>query len=375
MAPDKRDYYEVLGLPRNAGKEGIRSAYRKLARQHHPDVNKEPEAEARFKEINEAYQVLSDDEKRALYDRYGHAAMGQGGAGGFEGFGGFGDLNSIFEDFFGFGSRATTRQGPHRGADLRYDLEVEFEQAVFGSQREIQLSRMETCSACKGSGAEPGTAPVRCPECNGTGQVRRAQQSIFGSFVNVSACPKCGGAGEIVSTPCSECRGAQRVEKLKKIAIDVPAGVDDDTRIRLSGEGESGTHGGPAGNLYVVIHVKPHRYFRRHEDDLLLNLNINVAQAALGAEIRAPTLEGEEKLTIPPGTQTGAVFRLRNRGVPHLQRSGRGDQIVIINVAVPTGLDASQKRLLAELGKTLGAEAIPQEEKSFFDRFKEALGL
>ncbi len=375
MAPDKRDYYEVLGLPRNAGKDDIRSAYRKLARQYHPDVNKEPDAEAKFKEINEAYQVLSDDEKRALYDRYGHAAMGQGGAGGFEGFGGFGDLNSIFEDFFGFGTRSAARQGPRRGADLRYDLEIEFEQAVFGAQRDIQINRMEVCPNCKGSGAEPGTTPMRCSECNGTGQIRRAQQSIFGSFVNVSTCPRCGGVGEVVTTPCSACHGAQRVERARKLSVDIPAGVDNDMRIRLSGEGEAGMYGGPAGNLYVVIHVKPHRYFRRREDDILLNLNINIAQAALGAEIRVPTLEGEEKLTIPAGTQTGAVFRLRNRGIARLQRSGRGDQVIIVNVAVPTNLDAAQKRLLAELGKTLGSEVTPQEEKSFFERLKEALGL
>jgi molecular chaperone DnaJ len=375
MASEKRDYYEVLGISRDAGKDDVRAAYRKLARQHHPDVNKAPDAEARFKEINEAYQVLSDDEKRSLYDRYGHAAMGQGGAGGFEGFGGFGDLNSVFEEFFGFGSRGAGRQGPRRGSDLRYDLEIEFEQAVFGLQREIQVTRPEICPNCKGSGAEPGTAPTRCPECNGTGQTRRAQQSIFGSFVNVSTCPRCNGAGEIVTTPCSVCHGQQRVEKTRKLSVDIPPGVDDGVRIRLSNEGEAGMFGGPAGNLYVVLHVKPHRYFRRREDDILLNININIVQAALGTDIRVPTLEKEEKLTIPAGTQTGAIFRLRGKGVPRLQRSGRGDQIIIVNVAVPTNLDANQKRLLGELGKSLGNEVSAQEEKSFFERLKDALGL
>jgi molecular chaperone DnaJ len=378
MSPDKRDYYEILGIPRNAGKDAIRSAYRKLARQYHPDVNKDPGAEATFKEINEAYQVLNDDEKRAMYDRFGHAGLGQGDRGfngGFGGFGGFGGLGDIFEDFFGFGMRPETRQGPLRGADLRYDLQISFEEAVFGAQREIQLTRLETCPTCRGSGAEPGTSPIRCPECGGSGQIRRAQQSIFGSFVSVVACPRCQGRGEIVTTPCSTCHGAQRVEQTRKLSIDVPAGVDDGTRIRLSGEGEAGTMGGPSGNLYVVLHVTPHPFFRRRDYDILLNLNINIVQAALGDEIMVPTLEGEEPLEVPAGTQTGSVFRLKGKGVPRLQRSGRGDQIVIINVVVPTHLDANQRRLLTELGKTLGSEVTPQADKRFFDRLKEALGI
>ncbi len=374
MAAEKRDYYEVLGISRNATKDEIRSAYRRLARQYHPDVNKDPGAEAKFKEINEAYQVLSDDEKRSLYDRYGHAAIDQSGMGGAPDFG-FGDLGSIFEDFFGFGTRGSARQGPHRGNDLRYDLEISFEEAVFGCTREVQINRLETCPTCRGTGAEPGTMPVRCPECRGTGQVRRAQQSIFGSFVSVTTCPRCEGRGEVVNTPCSTCHGAQKVEQTRKLSVDIPAGVDDGMRIRLTGEGEAGMYGGPAGNLYVILHVKPHRYFRRKDNDILLNININIVQAALGAEIQVPTLNGKEKLVIPSGTQTGAVFRLRGKGVPRLNASGRGDEIVIVNVAVPTNLDASQKRLLRELGKTLGNEAIPQEEKSFFERVREAIGL
>lgn len=372
MSPDKRDYYEILGIPRNAGKDAIRSAYRKLARQYHPDVNKDPGAEATFKEINEAYQVLNDDEKRAMYDRFGHAGLGQGDRGFNGGFGGFGGLGDIF---FGFGMRPETRQGPLRGADLRYDLQISFEEAVFGAQREIQLTRLETCPTCRGSGAEPGTSPIRCPECGGSGQIRRAQQSISGSFVSVVACPRCQGRGEIVTTPCSTCHGAQRVEQTRKLSIDVPAGVDDGTRIRLSGEGEAGTMGGPSGNLYVVLHVTPHPFFRRRDYDILLNLNINIVQAALGDEIMVPTLEGEEPLEVPAGTQTGSVFRLKGKGVPRLQRSGRGDQIVIINVVVPTHLDANQRRLLTELGKTLGSEVTPQADKRFFDRLKEALGI
>ena len=371
----KQDYYEILGIPRNASGDGIRSAYRTLARQYHPDVSNEPGAEAKFKEINEAYQVLSDSEKRGIYDRYGHAGLGQGGMGGFEGFGGFGSFADIFEDFFGFGTARGTRQGPRRGGDLRYDMEISFEEAVFGCQREIEVARRDTCPNCRGTGAEPGTTPVRCPECNGTGQIRRAQQSIFGSFVNVTTCPRCGGRGEIVTTPCTECRGAQRLERIRNLAVDIPPGVDDGMRVRLAGEGEAGTHGGPAGNLYVVLHVKPHPYFRRRDDDILLNININFAQAALGDGILVPTLNGEERLTVPPGTQAGTVFRLRNKGVPNLRGSGSGDQIVIVSVAVPTSLDEEQRHLLVELGKTLGHEITPQGGKGFFDRLKEALGI
>jgi len=375
MASDsKRDYYEVLGLSREASKDDIRAAYRKLARQYHPDVSKEPDADSRFKEINEAYQILSDDEKRSLYDRFGHAGVSQGDAGGFEGFG-FGGLGDIFEEFFGGGMRTGGRQGPRRGADLRYDLEIAFEEAVFGCQHEIQINRFEVCPTCRGSGAEPGTSPMRCPDCRGSGQVRRAQQSIFGSFVNVATCPRCGGTGEVVTTPCHTCHGEQRVERERKLAVDIPAGVDDDTRIRLSGEGEAGMLGGPAGNLYVVLHVKPHPFFRRREYDILLNLNINMVQAALGGDVLVDTLEGKEKLTIPAGTQPGSIFRLKGKGVPRLQASGRGDQVIILNVSVPTSLDSNQRQLLVELGKTLGGEMVLQDEKGFFDRVKEALGL
>lgn len=376
MASTKRDYYEILGIGRGAGKDAIRSAYRKLARQYHPDVNKDPDAEARFKEINEAYQVLNDDNKRAVYDRYGHAGLSPNDFGGPGAGFGFGDLSDIFEDFFGgFGMRGAQRQGPRRGADLSYDLEIDFEEAVFGAERTISVSRMETCPTCHGSGAEPGTSPTRCPECGGTGQIRRAQQSIFGSFINVTTCPRCHGRGEVVTTPCSTCHGAQRVERLHEISVTIPAGVDDGNRLRMTGEGEAGTHGGPAGNLYVRLHVRPHRFFRRRDDDILLNLNINVAQAALGDEITVPTLDGEEELSIPAGTQTGTVFRLRGKGVPRIHGGGRGDQLVIVNVAIPTHLDAHQRELFAELGDSLGKEVVPQGERTFFDRVREALGI
>lgn len=373
MADDgKPDYYETLGVPRGAASDDLRAAYRRLARKYHPDVSQDPDAEARFKEINEAYQVLSDNEKRGLYDRYGHAGLSQGDLRGGFGFGGFED---IFGDFFGFGTRAAARQGPRRGSDLRYDLEISFEEAVFGCQREIEVGRSETCSVCQGTGAEPGTTPIRCPECNGTGQIRRAQQSIFGSFVNVATCPRCRGAGEVVTTPCSSCHGSQRIHQVKRLAVDIPAGVDDGMRVRLPGEGESGMYGGPAGSLYVSIQVKPHRFFRRRDSDILLNININIAQAALGDEILVPSLEGDEGLTVPAGTQTGAVFRLRGRGVPRLRGSGRGDQIVIVNVAIPTGLDEHQEQLLTELGKTLGHEITPQAERGFLERLKEVFGI
>jgi molecular chaperone DnaJ len=369
----KRDYYDVLGVGRSASQDEIKKAYRRLARQYHPDVNKSPDAEAKFKDINEAYEVLSDQEKRATYDRFGHAGV-QGRWGDFGDFGfGFGDFSDIFGDLFGFGPRTRARRAPRRGADLRYDLAISFEEAVFGCEKELEIPRYETCPRCRGSGAEPGTSPIRCPQCNGTGEVRRTQQSILGSFINVSTCPRCQGEGEIVNTPCTECRGQKRVRVTRTISVKVPAGVDNGTKIRLAGEGEPGTRGGPPGNLYVVLSVKPHRYFRRQDNNIILELAINVAQAALGDEVMVPTLEDEEKLVIPAGTQTGKVFRLRGKGVPYLRRNGRGDQLVIVQVAVPTDLSDEQKELFKDLAKTLGKEVIPQQEKSFFEKMMDFL--
>ena len=370
----KRDYYEVLGISRTASKSELRAAYRRLARQYHPDVNEAADAEVRFKEINEAYQVLSDDEKRAVYDRYGHAGLDQADRG-FDGFG-FGGFEDIFDEFFGFGSR---RRGggrsPKRGSDLRYDLEIDFEEAVFGCDRVIRVSRMETCPHCGGSGAEPGSEPERCPECNGTGQIRRTQQSIFGSFVNVTTCPRCGGTGQIITEPCSECRGERRVERIRDLEVHIPAGIEDGMRLRLAGEGESGLDGGPAGNVYVIVHVAPHEFFQRRNDDILLNVNINIAQATLGARIKIPTLTGEEELVIAPGTQAGTVKRLKSKGVPHLRGSRRGDQVIIINVRVPTDLTAEQREILEALSETLGSEMKPGVERGFLDRVKDALGI
>ena len=364
----KRDYYAVLEVQRSATQEEIRQSFRRLARKYHPDVNKSPDAEARFKEINEAYEVLKDQERRAAYDRYGHAGVGQP-----QGFGGFADISDIFEDFFGFGTRARTtqRRAPQRGADLRYNLSISFEEAAFGVQKTIDVPRSETCPTCRGSGAEPGTSPVRCPQCQGTGEVRRVAQSVFGSFVNVATCPRCEGEGEVVTTPCRECHGRKYIQRVRSLAVDIPAGVDDGTQIRLNGEGEAGVRGGPPGNLYVVISVRPHKYFQRQGQDVILELPINIVQAALGDEVEVPTLDGAEKLAVPAGTQTGETFRLRGKGIPNLRRQGRGDQLVTVYVRTPSSLTDEQRDLLRKLGKTLGKEVIPQHEKGFFDRLRD----
>ncbi|MCS7061816.1 MAG: molecular chaperone DnaJ [Anaerolineae bacterium] len=374
MSRQKRDYYEVLGVSRDASSEEIKKAFRKLARQYHPDVNTDTNAEAIFKEINEAYEVLSDEQKRAAYDRYGHAGQGGFGPGDF---GGFGDINDIFSEFFGGFARQSSaqRRSPRRGADLRYDLRLDFLEAVFGAEKEIEVVRNETCPRCAGGGAEPGTSPSRCRTCNGTGEVRRVQQSILGSFVSVTTCPTCNGTGEVIAVPCKQCGGRKQVRVTRTLAVNVPAGVDNDTQIRLNGEGEPGINGGPPGNLYVVISVNPHPYFRRKDQDIVVELGINVAQAALGDEVEVPTVDGPEKLTIPPGTQSGSVFRIKGKGVPYLRRTGRGDQIVVVSVTIPQSLTAEQRRLFMELSKTMGKEVTPQQEKGFFDRLKDVFGV
>ncbi len=379
MAARKRDYYEVLGVPKGAAGDDIRKAYRKLARQYHPDVNKASDAEAKFKELNEAYEVLSDDNKRAAYDRFGHAAVdgsgAGGGAGGFSGdFGGFGGIGDIFEEFFGFGGQrasSASRRTPRRGADLRYDMTITFEEAAFGIEREVEVARYETCPRCSGKGAEPGTTPNRCTTCNGTGEVRRVQQSILGSFVNVTTCPTCRGEGETISMPCSQCRGNKKIRVTRRLNVKVPPGVDTGTQIRLASEGELGEFGGPPGNLYVVLNVTTHKIFRRREDDVVMEVQLNVAQAALGDEIAVPTLDGEEKIGIPGGTQTGHVITIKGHGIPHLRRQGRGDQLVVVQVTVPKNLTNEQRKLFGELAKTLGKEVIPQSEKGFIDKLKD----
>ncbi len=383
MAENKRDYYEVLGVSRNASEAELKKSYRRLARQYHPDVNKEANASERFKELSEAYEVLSDDQKRTIYDRYGHAGLQNSGAG-FSGFeGGFGNVADIFEEFFGSafgGSSGRRRHGPRRGRDLRYDLTISFEEAVFGIEKEIEVTRSETCSTCHGSGAEPGSQPIQCTSCKGSGEVRRVQQSILGSFVNVSTCPTCNGSGELIPNLCKVCNGNKTIPETRTLKVKIPAGVDSDTQIRLNGEGEPGSGGGPAGSLYVVLHVRKHKFFQRRGNDIWLDLQVNVAQAALGDEVTIPTIDGEEKLSISPGTQSGDVIKLRSRGVPRLDRSGRGnnmgrgDQHIMIQVAVPKNLTEEQKELFQQLSRTLGGEVVPQQDKGILSQLKDVLG-
>ena len=377
---EKRDYYEVLGIARNASSSEIKKAYRQMARQYHPDVSEDPHAEEKFKEVNEAYEVLADENKRAAYDNFGHAGVQGSGGFGAGGFGGFGsrDPFEIFEEVFGsfgFGTSRRSRGGPSRGADLRYDLELEFEEAVFGAEKQIEIMRQELCSECKGEGAAPGSRPLRCPDCNGSGEVRRQA----GFFINIIACTRCRGSGQIITNPCQVCAGTGKETKSRKLNVKIPAGVDSGNQIRLAGEGEAGSRGGPQGNLYVVLYVQPHAYFHRIEYNVHLELIINIAQAALGDEVEIPTLENPEKRAIPAGTQTGDTIILRGMGVPKLRRdgttAGRGDQVVTIQVRTPTGLTSRQRDLLTELGQTLDREVIPQREKSFFDKVRDALGV
>ncbi|MBN1484486.1 MAG: molecular chaperone DnaJ [Chloroflexia bacterium] len=362
---EKRDYYDVLGVSRGAGPDEIKKAYRRLARQYHPDVNKADDAENRFKEINEAYEVLSDEQKRAAYDRFGHAGLSGGFAGGGDPFAGFG-FGDIFETFFStMGGTGTRRGGATRGADLRYTLTLSFEEAVFGCEREIEITRLESCPRCQGSGAEPGTQSVRCPRCGGSGQVR--QRGAFFNMVVVSTCPQCQGEGQIVSTPCQECRGQGRSRARRKLVVKVPAGVDEGSQIRLSGEGEAGLRHGARGDLYIALRIEPHPDFQRRGNDIVYELPINIAQAALGAEVVVPTLEGEEDLYIQPGTQFGRTYRLRGLGVPYLRGNGRGDQIVVVNVVVPTQLTEEQEELLEELADSLGTD-VGEKRRSVFER-------
>ncbi len=374
----KRDYYEILGVPKNATSDELKSAFRKLARQYHPDINKEADAEERFKEINEAYAVLSDDQKRSAYDRFGHAGVqGPNGQPDFSTVD-FSDFADIFGDLFGFGgfgrSSARSRNAPRRGADLQYQLDLSFEEAVFGVEKEISVTRDEVCSRCAGSGAEPGTQPTRCTTCNGTGEIRQVRQTILGSMVQTSTCPNCKGQGEINTSPCHVCQGRGLERHTRKKIVSIPAGVDNGTQIRLAGEGQPGINGGPNGNLYIAIQVKPHKYFNRQENDILLNLSINIAQAALGADVKVPTVDGNtETLRIPNGTQPGKVLRLKGKGVPKLRGNGRGDQLIQINVEIPTSLTNEQRDLFEELAKSMGSEVHPQE-RNILDWLKETFG-
>lgn len=347
----KRDYYEVLGVDRNASTEEIKKAFRKLAFQYHPDRNKDDGAEEKFKEVNEAYQCLSDPDRRASYDQFGHSGEEGIFGRGFEGFD-FGGLGNIFDAFFG-GGATTTRPGPRQGTDLRYHLNITFEEAAFGVEKEITIARTEVCTQCQGVGAKPGTQPSQCPDCNGSGQVRRVQRTIFGRFVNTSTCGRCHGEGRIITEPCPQCRGTGREKVKRDIKVKVPAGIDNGQQIRLGGEGEVGMRGGPAGNLYIAVSVQEHEFFIREGDDIHYELPLNFVQAALGAEVEVPTLEGTEKLKIPAGSQTGAIFRLKGKGFPHLRRGGQGDQMVSLRLITPDSLNKKQRQLLSELADTM----------------------
>ena len=367
----KRDYYEVLGVQRGASSDELKSAFRKLAMQYHPDRNPDnPQAAERFKECSEAYGVLSDPDKRRSYDMFGHSGVDTSGFGGFEGFGGFGE---IFETFFGGGMGRGARGRSTRGEDLRYDLTIAFEDAFTGLETEIEVPRLVTCETCSGSGAAPGTGVETCQGCGGSGQVRRAAQSIFGQVVNIVACPSCGGEGRLLKSPCVDCRGQGRVEKHRRLRVKIPAGVDTGSQIRLTGEGEAGFRGGPPGDLYIVVRVKPHPQLQRRDQDVVYDLRINLVQAALGDRIEVPTLDGAVEVSIPAGTQYGQTFRLPGKGMPHVRNGRRGDQYVRVQVLVPKDLTAEQKSLLRKVG---GLTGKPEKvSKGFFEKLRDAISL
>jgi molecular chaperone DnaJ len=372
----KLDYYEVLGVERTANDQELKTAYRKLALQYHPDRNPgNPEAEEKFKACSEAYQVLTDPQKRAAYDRFGHAGVNGGGpaAGGFDGspFGGFEDLGDIFGDLFGFNVGGRGSRGGNsrmqKGRDVRCDLTLAFEEAVFGKETHVTIHRREACADCNGTGAAAGRGPVTCGQCQGRGQVRYQQ----GFFSIARTCSACGGSGQVISDPCPTCRGDGRVDKQRNIAVNVPAGVEDGTRIRYQGEGDVGRFGGPAGDLYVVLSVQPHKFFERDGNDLHCAIPISFPQAALGTELTLPSLDGEVRLKIPEGTQSGKEFRVRGKGVPHLNEHGRGDLIVQIVVQTPTKLSKVQKELMRQLSDSLTVENTPTSRSSLFEKVKE----
>jgi molecular chaperone DnaJ len=362
MSRNGRDYYEVLGVPRNASEQEIKSAYRKLALQHHPDRNPgNHEAEEKFKEAAEAYSVLCDPDKRRRYDAFGHA--GVSGTGGFDPTI-FSDFGDILGDLFGFGDLfGRRRAGPRRGADLRYTLELTFEEAAFGTETHIQIPRVESCAACQGSGSAPGTTPATCSACNGGGQVTFTQ-----GFFSVSrTCGRCRGTGKIIANHCKECRGQGQVPAERKLQIKIPAGVDTGSQLRITGEGEAGSAGGPPGDLYVVVRVQEHAFFRREGSSLFCEMPISIAQAALGASLEVPTLDGgKTKVNVPEGTQSGAVFRVRNQGVPNLGARGKGDLHVSVRVVVPTRLTREQRKLMEQLARTLPVPEPREKERTFF---------
>ena len=373
MATKKRDYYEVLGVQRNVSEEEVRRAYRKLAVKFHPDKNPDdPHAEEKFKEIGEAYDVLMDPDKRAAYDRFGHAAFAQGAAAR----GGFHDPFDIFREVFGaagggifetfFGGGGTRGEDRQRGSDLRYDMQIKLEEAAFGVEKEIEIQKLDTCDKCQGSGAEPGSRTINCPACGGRGQVISSR----GFFQISQTCPRCRGAGQIIEKPCRQCQGEGRLQKMSRIMLKIPAGIADDSRLRSSRNGEAGTRGGPHGDLYVVIHIKEHKIFRREDDNLYCEVPIPFSSAALGGEVDVPTLEGKANLKVPAGTQSGQIFKLRGKGIANVNGRERGDLLARLIVEVPTRLNAEQRQKLEDFAALCGEENTPMR-KSFFERAKE----
>ena len=366
----KRDYYEILGVSQNATDQEIKSAYRKLALKYHPDTNQsDKNAEEKFKEAAEAYSVLCDPEKRARYDRYGHSGL-QGGFSGFDP-ATFGDFGDILGEFFGFGDifGGRRRSGPERGSDLRYDLKISFREAAFGIKTKIKIPRQDTCKECDGRGTPKGKNPAICPACHGSGQVRYQQ----GFFSISRTCGQCNGAGRVITEPCEACRGRGRVHREKVLEIRIPAGVDNGARLRIQGEGEAGIHNGPSGDLYVIIYVEEHPFFQRQGNNIYCQIPIGITQAVLGADITVPTLEGEERLKVPEGTQSGSVFRLRNKGIESLGERGRGDQFVTVNVMVPTKLTKEQRHLYESLANISKDDELVQE-RNIFEKVKDIFG-
>ena len=375
MAETKRDYYEALGVDRSADEAAIKKAYRTLAKKYHPDINPgDAAAERKFKEVNEAYAVLSDPEKKAKYDQFGHAAFEAGGAGGgFGGFGGFGgmdfDISDIFSSFFGGGmGGGSTRRGPVRGEDLSVRVTLTFEEAVFGTKKEVSYQRIQKCGSCSGTGAAKGTSPKTCTACGGSGRVRVQQRTPLGIMQTQKSCDACRGTGKIIEKPCDDCRGNGYVRATKKLDVTIPAGIDDGQRIVLSGQGSEGRDGGPAGDLYIYVSVRPHAVFEREGTDIYCEVPISFTEAALGAEIDIPTLEGTEKYEIPEGTQTGTTFTLRQRGVPIVNTKNRGSLHITVTVEVPKNLNGEQKDILRKFAESRG-EANSKGRDKFFKRF------
>ena len=371
-----RDYYDVLGVGKSADATEIKKAYRKLAMKYHPDKNPgDKEAEEKFKEINEAYEVLSDETKRRNYDQFGHEGVngqGFGGAGGFggQGFGGFDDIfGDIFGDMFGggFGGGRPRRRGPERGADMKQRINISFEEAAFGKKVQVKINRSEECEECHGSGAKPGTSKKTCPTCNGSGQVQSVQRTPFGNIASTRTCTECNGEGEVIDSPCTKCHGKGSIRKTKTIEVDVPAGIDDGQMIKLSGQGELGTRGGPRGDLYIEVNVDSHSIFTREGYDVYLEMPITFAQATLGDKIQVPTLDGKVEYEIPEGTQTGTVFRLKGKGIPKLRSNVRGDQYVKVTVEIPKKLNDKQKELVRQFAKECGEE-VHQKQKTLADK-------